>query len=146
MYTRLLTVKVDVNIISLAKPIFAGVSEKLFEEVKSSYGKEVVEVMREVAEDHMEDVVLLIKHMLPEMATTLARQRWDYGLDEKLYSAQFPVEKQANQIDDTPTNNMDMERLMGLIDQRLKKQVAGAGFGGLLLNLKWLPCDQNKYL
>ena len=26
------------------------------------------------------------------------------------------------------------------------KQVAGAGFGGPLLNLKWLPCDQNKYL
>ena len=98
---------VDVNIISLAKPIFAWVSKKLFEEVKSSYGKEVVEVVREVAEDHMEDVVLLIKHMLPEMATTLARQRWDYGLDEKLYSAQFLVEKQANEIDDTPTNNMD---------------------------------------
>ena len=75
LYNSLLTVNVDVNIISLAKPIFAGVSEKLFEEVKSSYGKEVVEVVREVAEDHMEDVVLLIKHMLPEMATTLARQR-----------------------------------------------------------------------
>ena len=75
LYNSLLTVKVDVNIISLAKPIFAGVSKKLFEEVKSSYGKEVVEVVREVAEDHMEDVVLLIKHILPEMVTTLARQR-----------------------------------------------------------------------
>ena len=25
-------------------------------------------------------------------------------------------------------------------------QVAGAGFGGPLINLKLLPCDQNKYL
>ena len=51
----------------------------------------------------------------------MARQRQNYGLDEKLYPAQFLVEKQANQIDDKRTNNMDMECLMGFTDQRLKK-------------------------
>ena len=33
------------------------------------------------------------------------------------------------------------------VDSRgARQQVAGAGFGGPLLNLKLLACDQNKYL
>ena len=121
LHSSLLTANVEVDIISLASPLFAGVSEELFEAVKSSYGQDVVESVREAAEEHSEDVALLVKHMLPELATTLARQRRDYGLDEEAFPAQFPVEKQASEIDDTPTNNMAMERLMGLTDQRLKK-------------------------
>ena len=38
------------------------------------------------------------------------------------------------------------ERKVYLTYKSNNKQVAGAGFGGPLLNLKWLPCDQNKYL
>ena len=64
---------------------------------------------------------MLINHILPELGYTLAKQRRDYGLDTELFPVQFPVEEQASVIDDTPTNNMDMERLMGKADQRLKK-------------------------
>ena len=42
-------------------------------------------------------------------------------MDTENFPAHYPVEQQASSIDDTPTNNMDMERLMGLTDQRLKK-------------------------
>jgi hypothetical protein len=44
------------------------------------------------------------------------------------------VEEQARDRDDTPTNNMDMERLMGLTDQRLKKmQTLGAASRSIIL-------------
>jgi hypothetical protein len=41
-----------------------------------------------VGEEQVEDVVLLVNHILPELATTLARQRRDYGLD----TYTFPVQ------------------------------------------------------
>ena len=82
----------------------------------------------------MEDVVLLVNHMLPEIAETLTRQRKDYGLDIEKFPAHYSVEEQASNIDDTPTNNMEMERLMGLTDQRLKKlQTLGAASRFIIL-------------
>ena len=121
LFHSLVQTKVDSSTLSFNKPIFPGVSEELFQEVKKSYGEKVVEVVKEVGEEQMEDVLLLVNHMRPELAKTLARQRKDYGLDTVNFPAQYPVEQQASSIDDTPTNNMDMERLMGLTDQRLKK-------------------------
>ena len=59
----------------MENPIFHGVSKELFDAVKESYGEKVVEVVKEVGEEQVEDVVILIDHMLPELATTLARQR-----------------------------------------------------------------------
>ena len=135
LHTSLLNTKVDATIFSLASPIFPGVSQELFESVKESYGQNVVEVVKEVAEEQAEDVVLLINHMLPDLATTLARQRRDYGLDPENFPPQFPVEEQAAAVDDCPTNNMDMERLMGLTDQRLKKlQTLPAASRSIILN------------
>ena len=113
--------KVNSTILSLENPIFPGVSEDLFSAVKKSYGEKVVEVVKEVGEEQVEDVVILINHMLPELAATLAPQRRDYGLDAETLPANFPIEEQASNIDDTPTNKMDMESLMGMTDQRLKK-------------------------
>ena len=121
LYSSLQETKVEASILAMEDPIFPGVSKELFESVKMSYGEKVLEVVREVAEEHAEDVVMLINHTLPELAITLARQRRDYGLDTSSFPAQYPVQEQASNIDDTPTNNMDMERLMGLTDQRLKK-------------------------
>ena len=57
----------------------------------------------------------------PGDGRNIGKARRDYGLDEEQFPAQFPVEKQASKIDDTPTNNMDMERLMGLTDNQVKK-------------------------
>ena len=121
LHTSLVETNVDASMLTMGHPIFPGVSEKLFKSVKKSYGEKVVDLVREVGEEHVEDVVLLVNHMLPELATTLARQWRDYGLDTENFPVQYPVQEQASNVDDTPTNNKDMERLMGLSDQRLKK-------------------------
>ena len=101
------------NFITLSKPIFPGVQEKLFEEVKKSYSVNVLKMVTEVAQHQVEDVLILINHMLTELGTTMGRQRRDYGLDLEQFPPEFPIKDQASIIDDTPTNNMDMERLMG---------------------------------
>ena len=121
LHSSLLETKVDASFLTLSEPLFPGVSVDLFTGVKLSYGEKVLQATIDVAQEHAEDVVLLINHMLPEMATILARQRRDYGIDPENFPVQFPVEEQASNIDDTPTNNMDMERLMGKTDYRLKK-------------------------
>ena len=113
--------KADISIITLSSPFFPGISDRLFNGVKQSYGQEVLKVVMETAHENEKDVIMLINLMLPELATTLARQRRDYGLDMENFPAQFPIDDQANNIDDTPTNNMDMERLMGKTDYRLQK-------------------------
>ena len=134
LLTSLRETKVEASIFAMEDPIFPGISKELFESVKKSYGMKVLEVVREVGEEQEEDVIMLINHMLPELATTLARQRRDYCLDTSTFPAQYPVQEQATNIDDTPTNNMDMERLMGLTDQRLKKlQTLGAASRSIIL-------------
>ena len=78
-------------------------------------------MVTEVAQDQVEGVIILLNHMLPELGTILGRQRRDYGLDLEQFPPEFPIEDQASIIDDTPTNNMDMEQLMGKTDYRLQK-------------------------
>ena len=121
LYSCMKDMQVNSSILSMEQPIFPGVSLELFKSVKESYGVEVLEVVKDVGEEQVEDVVILVNHMLPELAITLARQRKDYGLDTEKFPAQYPIAEQASNIDDTPVNNMDMERLMGMTDHRLKK-------------------------
>ena len=103
------------------EPAFPGVSKDLFDGVKKSYGMTVLQAVIQVAENHEDDVLLLVNYILPLLGDTLAKQRRDYCLAPEFYPPQFPVEEQASNIDDTPTNNLDMERLMGKADQMLKK-------------------------
>ena len=121
LHSSLMTAKVDSNIITLSKPFFPCVKDWLFEEVKKSYGANVLKVVTEVAQDQVEDIIILINHMLPELGTTLGRQQRDYGLDLEQFPPEFPIEDQASIIDDTPTNNMDMEWLMGKTDYIFQK-------------------------
>ena len=107
--------------ITFIKPEYAGVSEELFSGVKENYGKEVLKVVSELAEDHIEDVRKLTNLMLPELQTVLARQRKDYGIDQDEYEMEYPVFEQAENIDETPVHNIDMERQCGKVDYRLKK-------------------------
>ena len=93
----------------------------LFTGVKKSYGEEVLHSVTEVAAEHKGEVVQLINFMIPELKTVLARQRRDYGIDEELFPVQYPVEKQAANLDDTPVHNIGMERLCGQVDYRLHK-------------------------
>ena len=107
--------------ISFEKPQFGGVSDKLFNAVKKSYGEDVLMSVTDVAEQHKGEVMKLTKLLLPEMRKVLARQRRDYGIDEDAFPAQYPVEEQADNIDDTPVHNIGMERQCGKIDYRLHK-------------------------
>ena len=50
----------------------------------------------------------------------MARQRRDYGISDD-FPAQYPVAEQALEVDDTPVNNLAMERMLGTADYRLPK-------------------------
>ena len=102
------------------KPALDGVSEELFNAVKESYTQEVVEVVVEQAKLYREEVVKLTKLTMVEMKQVLARQRRDYGIDEELFPAQYPVMDQNDNIGDTVVTNIGMERSCGLVDYRLQ--------------------------
>ena len=111
---------VTLDFFEFAYPYFNGVSENWFNGVKQSYGNDVLSAVTTVAMEHSEDVVKLANLFLPELRVVLARQRRDYGISDD-YPAQFPVEEQARNVDDTPVHNLGMERQCATVDQRLKK-------------------------
>ena len=148
LYKSLISDRVDEEFVIFSKPFFPGISQEFFSDVKVSYGEAVLTSVTEVCQEHLADVVMLINLMLPKLGETLARQRRDYGLDEEKFPAEFPVELQASNVDDTPTNNMDMERLMGKTDQRLQKlQTLPAASRSIILHrtqkLRDASCDKS---
>ena len=106
---------------TFANPVFRGVEWELFQGVKVSYKEEVLRVVTKVATDHKEEVLKLGEGMLPHIRTVLARQRRDYGIDAERFPAQYPVESQADNIDQTPVHNLAAERACGKIDYRIKR-------------------------
>ncbi|XP_057709633.1 uncharacterized protein LOC130927686 [Corythoichthys intestinalis] len=103
------------------KPVFDGVEDDLLEGVKLSYKEEVLEAVTKVAREHVEEVTKLASVMLPHMRTVLARQRRDYSIDDERFPAQYPVEEQAANVDETPVTNLAAERACGKVDYRLHK-------------------------
>ena len=81
LYDSLSTSKIGPSFLALSEPFFPGISLKLFDDIKTSYGTSVLKTVTDTALGNEEDVVMLINHILPEMAVTLARQRRDYGID-----------------------------------------------------------------
>ena len=110
----------DDKFFALEGSVFESVSQEVFEGVAASYRESVIGAIREAAGENMADAVSLLNICLPELQTVLARQRRDYGLSEE-FPAEFPVFQQAANIDDTPFNNLAMERQCGTVDYRLKK-------------------------
>ena len=98
-------------------PVFESVSTELFHGVLASYGENVVYSIKEAAMENIDDCVTLLNLCLPEMRTVLARQRRDYGISEQ-FPAEFPIFDQTLNIDDTPVNNIAMERQCGTVDYR----------------------------
>ena len=97
IYDCLISQKAHSEFLTFSKPFFPGVSEMLLKGVKNSYGMSALQSVMEVAQEHEEDVLLLI----PQLGQTLAKQRRDYGLDQELFPPEFPVEEQASNVDDT---------------------------------------------
>ena len=94
----------------------------------ASYGDPVIAAVREAAQDYLEDCVILANVILPDLAVVLARQRRDYGISEE-FPAEFPVFDQTSNVDNTPVNNIAMERSCRMVDCRLKhlKSLQSAG-------------------
>ena len=121
LYESMDTKEASEDLFTFTKPMFDGVEEDLLEGVKISYKKDVLEAVTKVAEEHREEVVKLASVMLPHLRTVLARQRRDYGIDADRFPAQYPVEEQSQNIDETPVTNLAAERACGKIDYRLHK-------------------------
>ena len=111
---------VEADFFNLDSPQFEGVSVELFKDIKESYTNEVVGAIRTYGHEFHEHCTKLTNFILPELRTVLARQRRDYGISDE-FEAQFPVEEQAPLPDDTPVNNLSMERNLGKTDYRLHK-------------------------
>ena len=103
----------------LETPVLESESQELFLGVLASYGDPVIAAVREAAQDYLEDCVILANVILPDLAVVLARQRRDYGISEE-FPAEFPVFDQTSNVDNTPVNNIAMERSCGMVDYRLK--------------------------
>ena len=112
---------VDMKIFQFTEPAFDAVSSSLFEGVKHSYGSNIISTLSVFANEYGDEGLKLINFMLPELRKVLGRQRRDYGLDETTFPTQFPVESQAENIDDCPVTNLEMERFCGTVDHRQKK-------------------------
>ena len=119
LYTSMAT-PITSDFFQFKKPRFSGISEELFEGVKESYSKSCVEAIEVTSQEYEEHATLLANFIIPELRIVLARQRRDYGISDD-FPATYPVEDQAPNIDDTPVNNLAMERMLGTADYRLPK-------------------------
>ena len=111
---------ISIDFFDFKTPHFPGISLTLFQEIIKSYDEDVMNAVTSVAQEYQSDVVKLANFILPELRTVLARQRRDYGISEE-FPADYPVEQQASNIDDTPVHNLAMERQNATADYRLKK-------------------------
>ena len=112
---------VDKSFFQFNEPKFSVVSKELFDGVKKSYGSSVVEAVSSFSNEYGGEAVKLVNMVLPELRKVLGRQRRDYGLDPSIFPVEFPVEEQAENVDDCPVTNLEMERFCGLVDYRETK-------------------------
>ena len=111
---------VEINFFEFNAPSFASVSKNMFKSVKESYGTDVLDMVTKIAHEHSGDVVKLANLMIPGLRTVLARQRRDYGISDE-FPAQYPIDEQAAEIDDTPVHDLAMDSQCATVDHRLPK-------------------------
>ena len=107
--------------ITLADAWYPGISKNLFEEVKKSYGLHVVDEVRKELQKYPTEALQIANHFQPNLQTTLARQRRDYGLD-KSFVPEHPVEQLPQSVrENAPVHNLSMEGLCGKVGYRTAK-------------------------
>ena len=107
----------------LQKPWCPGVSQDLFDAVKEGYKEHVVVAVQGVLMENMTEAIKLGNFMLPDLRTTLARQRRDYGISDE-FEQEFPIAKLINTIrEQAPSNNLAMENACGKVGHRTKKNI-----------------------
>ena len=93
----------------------------MFDSVKESYGGEVIEVVIQVAKDHIEDAIKLANFIQTGLQIILGRQRRDYGLSEE-FEPEHPIENLSEHArENAPVHNLGMESLCGLVGHRTRK-------------------------
>ena len=96
-------------------------SQELFDAVKEGYKDHVVIAVQSVLKDNIMEAIKLGNFMLPDMRTTLARQRRDYGISEE-FQPEFPISELSNTVrEQAPINNLAMENACGKVGHRTKK-------------------------
>ena len=90
----------------------------MFNGVNNAYGPDVVAAISDIASKYMEDCIKLSNFIMLKLKMILVIQKRDYGLCQ-VFPAQYPVNEQASNIDDTPVANMAMESLCGKVDYKL---------------------------
>ena len=111
----------DQEFFKLQKPWCPGVSQELFDAVKEGYKDHVVIAVQSVLKDNIMEAIKLGNFMLPDMRTTLARQRRDYGISEE-FQPEFPISELSNTVrEQAPINNFAMENACGKVGHRTKK-------------------------
>ena len=75
LYTDISNKTVGPDFLTFIEPAFPGVSKDLFDGVKKSYGMTVLQAVIQVAENHEDDVLLLVNYILPLLGDTLAKQK-----------------------------------------------------------------------
>ena len=89
-----------------------GFPEEYFEGCKQKYHSDLVKRVSDVANENLSDCINLANFVLPAIKKTIISQRGgEYGFGGK--TSEFPVEKQARNIDDVPHHNLNMESLCG---------------------------------
>lgn len=121
LYTEMSSLVVNEDFFKLEEPIFSVVSKNLFKSVKENYGIDVIQSVKDIANMHINDCVLLASKILPELSLVLAMQRGKY-YDFGEFATEYHVFNQCENIDLTPVHNLQMERQCGDTDQRLKKK------------------------
>ena len=54
----------------------------MFDGIKKSYNSKVGEIVKAEAMENIDDCIMLVNFIMPELRTVLGRQRRDYGLSE----------------------------------------------------------------
>ena len=113
--------KITDEFFTFSSPWYPGISQRLFDDVKEGYGKEVVEAIVEVTREYPLEAVKLANHFQPSLQITLARQRRDYNLSD-MFPPEHPIDEISNKARvNSPTHNLGMESSCGLVGHRTKK-------------------------
>ena len=105
-----LLVPFDSSFFDFMKPALPFTTKLLSDVVNHTYSTEVTEAVHNYAETMINDAVQLINYLRPGILKILKQQRKEYYLQNE---TEFPVKKQAENIDDVPVHNLGMERYCG---------------------------------
>jgi hypothetical protein len=100
---------------------YPGIKKELFEDVKKGYKEHVVDHIKNYVKEFQDEAIKLANYFQPDLQTTLARQRRDYGVSDE-FEAEHPVDNLSEQArENAPVHNLAMENFCGKVGHRTAK-------------------------